>query len=761
MRTSLVEDRFAIAPGGSLELTVEVFNTREVIDGISAHLVGFDEATVLCDPPELALFPDSSGSIRLSAKMPSGFAAGEHVVELELRSSVPGGTIGRERVLLEVAPSREVTLKLRPSQMVGRTKGSSTVDIVNVGNVAQTLMLTASDPQNLLQLTFARPVVELGPGASALVELDVVAKRRLFGANVTMAFVVAGRILEDPDAIEPQAEPVPVETRGTFVQKPVLAAGMMTALVLALIVVAWAGAMLLGLKTVMGRDPVGKTAAASFYASSAAVQEAAGGGKGAGGGGGAGAAPAGAVPKEGAAAGIGGSVSGIIRVASNNEGIGRITVQAIHVDPRGRAEVVSAAATDEDGTYEIAGLLPGPYSIRLTGTGIEGQWYPDATSRAGARDVRVLAGKDTGKINATVEGDPVTVSGTVDLGLVDDGTGAPPPTVAIAVSRSDGADAESPPPVFADEAGAFSIPGLEAPASYVLAIAAADYETSTVPFEVSAGDDLALDTLHLSAGPGALAGTVTDGSSPLGGVEVTASFGDLEWKTATPTVGGVGQFTLPDLPTPGTYLLSFELDGYATVNRDVALGPGESLLDLAVELPQGSGSIQGRVTAGGTGVVGATVTVNGGTAPVTTATLAEGPAAGTYAVAGLVAPGTYTVTVTAEGYASETIRVRLGGGGTASGQDVALTSSLGTLRGIVSDPSGDPIEGITVTIRDATTETTTTTGADPKGEYVMPGLVPGRYTVTFGGLGRPTRSYAATIAAGSITTIDGTLEDAA
>ena len=57
-------------PGQTLDITVEVVNTSELIDGVSASLSGLPGAVVTAEPALLPLFPDARGQIRLRVEVP-------------------------------------------------------------------------------------------------------------------------------------------------------------------------------------------------------------------------------------------------------------------------------------------------------------------------------------------------------------------------------------------------------------------------------------------------------------------------------------------------------------------------------------------------------------------------------------------------------------------------------------------------------------------------------------------------------------------
>ncbi len=82
--------------------------------------------------------------------------------------------------------------------------------------------------------------------------------------------------------------------------------------------------------------------------------------------------------------------------------------------------------------------------------------------------------------------------------------------------------------------------------------------------------------------------------------------------------------------------------------------------------------------------------------------------------------------------------MRLGGRGVAAGCIVVLLVAgvargqefRGTVSGAVSDPSGAMVPGASVTVRETHTGTTNKTQSDNAGQYVVPFLLPGDYSIT-------------------------------
>jgi hypothetical protein len=188
---------------------------------------------------------------------------------------------------------------------------------------------------------------------------------------------------------------------------------------------------------------------------------------------------------------------------------------------------------------------------------------------------------------------------------------------------------------------------------------------------------------------------------------------------------------LTNLPTPGTYAITFSAPGYGSTSVAEQLGPGQSLTNINVSLTGGAGDISGKVaTAAGTPIGGATVTANIGSTSATATTSTTGSQAGSYLLSNLPTPGTYAITFSAPGYQEETIDVALGTNATASNINATLAPSTGIVVGTVNNSSGQGLAGATVTLTDGSTTITTVSTSSPAGGFELPGVVPGTYEIT-------------------------------
>jgi hypothetical protein len=760
MRATLGTALVELTPEQPAEVVVEVTNTSEVIDGVTASLDLGDGLSVVSDPAFLALFPDGTGTITLSITASSTFPARTYLATVELRSAVRPEDAVSLPLDLEVTPHPAASLDVAPPVRRGRSRQTFGVVCANSGNTPVELSFAASDPTRAVLTEFTPASLTVQPDASATTELAVLTKRQWFGSEVRrpLSIVATSR-----------AQDVEVTATATFLQQPVIPRGVRTALVLGMIVALWAVVFIYALDRAFAKDALTKQAPASFYVSTAhhdpgsdqastaaTVAAVCKGGATA-------TAPPGVVPKSGVAIGVGGTVSGTVTTLNTGTGIGRITVQAWRDAPCG-PEVVSSAATSSDGSYSLVGLLPGPYQILFTATGYKNVWYGGATTRTASTPVTVEAQKvDSGK-DAVIDGLPGSISGTVLTGQT------PPATVTVTVQAEQGSvrDVGT---VQTGSNGNYSVPALPTPGTYDLSFTAPGYAVASDVEELGGGEARIANTVSMTASPGIINGSVTSNSHvPLGGVSITAAANGKTFTSATPTTGAIGRFTIANLPTPATYLLTFTLTGYGTQTQAVNLGPGQVISNLAVVLSGGAGSVSGTVTSSsGAPLGGVTVTVNGGTQPISTQTLTAGQV-GAYQISGLPTPGDYTLSFSLPGYASETIAVPLVSNGSASGVNVTLPAVSGVISGTVvgpplsgtscggSSPCTTPLVGVQVSVSDGSTTRTTVTTSSPPGGFSFSGLAPGSYTVTFSFLGYAPQTTLVQLQPGGFVNLPTTLQ---
>ena len=709
MRASLVQEQLAVTPGQQFAIGVEIANTSPVIDSVSVAVHGLPGAQVSGTPANLALFPGTSGAISLQVELPRSFPAGQRQARVEVRSAVNPKDGVVCALVLQVAPVPRAALSMVPATRRGHRQGRFAISCRNEGNTEIEVTFAAGDPERALRFSFLPQKLSPRPGSSEEATLRVRAPRHIFGSERSRPFDLTANVLSVQ-----VPELGPLEAHATYVQRPRVPRGVVTALILASIVAAWALIFSFGLKEVMAQQPLTKSAPLSFFAplSPAKSPQLASANS---------ATPPGFQPKDLAPLGVGGTITGTVTAPDEPGGVGQVTVEAFLQGASGGSPV--SAATQSDGTYEIVGLFPGNYKIAFSAPGFETVWYPAAASQNAARTIEVSAEATVGNINAVVQGLPGTITGQVLTGE----TPSPPVQVSVLVN-----DAPAGVTARTDASGNYTLANLPSPATYTLAFSAAGFLQSDEQVYVGAGQYVVANVAQLQAGLGEIDGTVTDGTNPLGGVSVTASANGNTYTSATPTNGPVGRFSLPRLPTPATYLLSFTKNGFGAQSVAVDLGPGQVISNLQLVMVGGTGTISGTVTgADGTALGGVSVTVGGLATPASTQTLTAGRV-GAYTISGLPTPGTYAVTFSLAGYTSETVGVTLSSNGLAGNVDVTLHSSLGQISGTVTDAkSGTDLAGVTVSLTNGTSTSQTSTASVPAGGYTLPQLPAGTYSITF------------------------------
>jgi hypothetical protein len=735
VRASTETPLLDVAPGSSGDVDVRVVNTTNVIDGISARVIGLPQQQVSSRPAMLPLFPDDSGQLTVTLDVPRLHPAGRHPLTVEVYSAAELGPPAHVDLELVVPAHPAATLTVRPSVVRARRRGRFLLEVANRGNVPLDVSLRAVDADRALSARFQPAQLALPIGAVASSVLHVKAPRHLFGGDLDRPLTL--ELTGDAPGSERVRHAAPVTLR----QRPLLPRGALTALILVSILGLWAAAFLFGLSSIFASDPPPKTAPASFYLGAPSEQG----------------LVAAAEEDEAAlhpplAPGAGGSISGRVVARSDGQGVGRLVVDAVRRGRDGDVDV-SSAATSATGAFTLASLPPGDYFVRITGDGFPRSWWHGR--RPGPRQlVTVGPQADSTLGDIVLQGRPASISGSVD-----DGNDADDVTTTIVARLLQGRVPE-PARRTTTADGAWTLDGLTAPGTYEISFTAPGYATTVITERVSAGAPRYRPTVRLSASAGSISGTVTDGSAdatPLGGVTVTTSVAGIDRTVSTPTTGAVGRFVLGNLPTPGTYVLTFALDGFATNTEIVALGPGQAVADVSTTLTEGTGTVRGTtLDAAGRGLGGVEVSVGGAATEIKATSLTAGEP-GAFSVSGLAAPGSYTLTFSKEGYASQSVPLRLAENSVPGEVQVRLARSVGTVSGVVRSRGGDPVVGATVTVtdgRETWTALTTRAGAGPAGGYRITGLPPGSYAVTATAEGRAQQTALVRLPAGGNATAD-------
>jgi hypothetical protein len=294
-----------------------------------------------------------------------------------------------------------------------------------------------------------------------------------------------------------------------------------------------------------------------------------------------------------------------------------------------------------------------------------------------------------------------------------------------------------------DSSGYFTLanvpPGLQS-----VAVTASGQPSAGTSVSVTAGATAVQNFTLGTATVGAIAGTVTDSGShaPIAGVSVTCSCA-----ANTATTDGNGHYAFQSLAPSSSYSLQFSDDSYATQNANVSVNAGQTTTEN-VALAAIPGVIDGSVTDASDNELSATVTCTCTAGSTTTNGI------GDYEFDD-VAPGTYSMTFTAPGFATDDVSDVVVAPDRDTTEDATLAPG-GTIDGNVVDAtaSGAPIVGATVTCTCQSGSVPT----DGDGNYEFDDVAPETYSLTFAESGDVSQTIGdVVVTSGETTTLNAAL----
>ena len=335
-----------------------------------------------------------------------------------------------------------------------------------------------------------------------------------------------------------------------------------------------------------------------------------------------------------------------------------------------------SATTAADGTYVLAGLVAGTYTVQSS--------LSEYTFN-GAQSVTV--GPDRTGVNFTAARNTYSVSGAVTA------QGSPVSGVTVTAGSKSVSTAAD---------GTYVLTGLIS-GTYTVEAVAAEYTLSS-PVNVTLGPSRTGVNFTAIRKTYSVRGTITAAGNPLAGVTVTTG-------ATNATSAADGTYTLAGL-VAGTYMVQATLPEYTfSVPQSVTIGPDRTGIDFTAT--RNTYTVSGTVTVQGAPLAGVTVTAG--------STSGSTAADGTYTLIGLLS-GTYSVTAAAAEYTlSSPVSVTLGPSRSAVNfTAVRKTYSIG---GTVT-VGGVGLAGVTVSTG-ARSAITGSTGA-----FLLDGLVSGTYSVS-------------------------------
>jgi hypothetical protein len=701
MRAILETSRLRIRPGVPTTLDIDVVNTADVIDGVTADVFGLDPAWVRMTPPVVTLFPEGAGRLSIVFDVPTACPSGDSMLLIRVVSTIDATRFDEHDVWITVDPVEAAQLRLRPSLVVGGADAEFSIEVTNTGNIGTDLSITALDPTRAVECRTSPSLLVVEPQDTGSAVVHVHGRRPWFGQSTSRTVQITA-----------SSPALTLTETARFTQKPRIPRGVVTALILIAIIALWAFIFLFVVQLLRGSAAPAKSVPTNWNQGGT---------------------------REVNLADVVGTVSGSVTASTTGDGLARITVEAYRLrtgTASDKPELTASAATGDDGSYSLAALLPGKYRLRFSADGFTPLWYPAAADPTAAKIMSIEPLQKLTGIDVVLAGHLGQFSGKVDL---PEGADPTVPAMMTYTLVPENPTDKVPAPVTMPVSGAFVVPNLPTPAKYQVTIARPGFDAQTFDVSLTGGQATVIDTNQLAASDGSIAGTVSTASgTPLGEVIVTSRNGPLQRIMTTPTTGDVGAFSLDNLPTPGTYVLTFSRDGYAATTVALSLDGGQHLGGLAVQLKGGSGSVLGTVidpafnALGGVGVL-----VAGGEVHASTTTLTAGDntsGVGSFRIDDLPAPGVYTVTFTLAGFGIETTTVSFLGPGEQSVVNIKLKPVTGSVNGTVTIGGGGR-SGLTVALSDGTTTRTTQTATQPAGAYQFARVAPGTYTLRVSGAG--------------------------
>ncbi|HYH00642.1 MAG TPA: carboxypeptidase regulatory-like domain-containing protein [Terriglobales bacterium] len=372
----------------------------------------------------------------------------------------------------------------------------------------------------------------------------------------------------------------------------------------------------------------------------------------------------------------------------------------------------ASATTFSNGTYNLTNVPSGTVTLSASLAG-----YQNAS-----RSVTVATGATTSAPTlALAPINPGAVTGTVKNSAAAAISGA---TVTAAGQSTK-----------TSSLGSYTLANLPAGA-ITLAASAVGYTASSVQANVTAGATTTAPAITLVANFGAVSGTVRNAAgTAIAGASVSYGGGSTTTNTS-------GVFSFAKVPV-GTIQLVASATGYTTQSQNVTISGGvTSTANFTLSAP--TGTVTGRVTNVSTGgaIANATVRWSGGST-LTSST-------GTYSLRN-VTTGSQSITASATGYLTRTLKANVIGGATTTLNIPLATAGKITVRATFAN--GTAVSGATVTVKGGVIATTVSGTTNTSGYYYSPWIPIGSYTITVAKSGYVTRSKTATVSTGATTTV--------
>lgn len=398
---------------------------------------------------------------------------------------------------------------------------------------------------------------------------------------------------------------------------------------------------------------------------------------------------------------------------------------------------VGTAVTDAAGSYTVASLSSGSYSIVFAEEGYASRTVGAIVSAGATANISIALARLAGAVS----------------GVVTDTNGNPLPDTVVRVFSNNITVGR----INTSEDGSYIIPNLS-PGTYILSARAEGFGGETLGVIIEPAQTTPLN-IRMTPNPGTVTGKITDSAGlPIAGaliaIQNNVDGGPIILTRVISAIDGA--YTVNNLQ-PGNYIAAVSADGFQNQFAAFAVSR-DSVTIHDFTLPFSPGVIQGTVTGtGGVQIFGAAIEIRVTNANgVTIFSLFTDPN-GRFEADNL-APGSYTILASAANFqtAAATTAVTAGG---SSAISLVLNSDPGSVQGTAADSvTKAAIIGASVNILDQHTFLVGSTVTDSSGSFRVNSLSPGNYTVVIQASNYQSSTFGAIVTANAITPVDCALQ---
>lgn len=620
MRLQLTPTTATVAPGEPCDLVAVVRNDGDQPAVPSISVSGMDSADVQVDSLPAELAPGRQARLGIHVSVPPVATPGDQ--RLAVTVADDGGWYPPQTALVDlvVGAPPPVSVEVVPPASRGRRAATVTTVVHNRSDVDQPVALDAASDGTAVAFAFEDLVVP--PGGEVQVPTAIRADRRSWL-----------RVRRHGTLVRARTDGAPVSATATFTQRPTLPPVLVKVVAFAMVLALWAAAVVVVIDRVEGPDSTAEMAASGADGDGDGTGGAGdgdgtgagdagrdGGQDGAGTSGEDGAGGADGTSGDGGADGTTGGATGNVVVAGTVTGpddpagtsvlLQRVAFGDAGTTASGGSKVMATSvaapagqvldrietATDEQGSFRIAGALPVPgfYRVKAARAGYQtASHVVYLTEEEREAELTMVLDPASGSLAGTVrdaDGNPL---GGADVQITDGSV------VHTARSATEGA------------VGAWQITGLTTPATYEVLVTRRGYASASLRVALGGGESRTGVDTELVGGVGTLRGVVQRNGRGVGGITVelvgdglnrsttTTTDGaasDTRTAAATPAASGsglAGRFDFPALPY-GTYRLTFSGDGWLSQTTEVVVDRGDVEVTVA-DLRPSTATLQGVV----------------------------------------------------------------------------------------------------------------------------------------------------------------------